>query len=51
MVEVKLWAIYYHTHSGETKGDVDGEWDRLLGVIIEVNDHSAVTGSDAYGDD
>jgi hypothetical protein len=51
MAKVKLWAIYYHTHSGQTEGDVDGEWNRLLGVVIEVNDHPAVTGSDVYVDD
>jgi hypothetical protein len=51
MADVKLGAIHYHTHSGETKGDVDGEWNRLLRVIIEVNDYPAVTGSDVYGDD
>lgn len=50
MAEVNLWTINYPTYSGETKGDVNGEQNRLLRVIVEVNDYPAVTGSDVYGD-
>ena len=50
MAEMNLWTIHYHTYTGATKGDVNGEYNKLLRVIMEVNDYPAVTGSDVYGD-